>query len=722
MSKADSVAKVDALLRPNNIVIVGATDRPGGWPGQIYNNLKRYGFAGNVYPVNPRYETVWGVECYPNVSSLPEKPDHMLVIVPAKVAAATLREGAKAGARSATVFAGGFGESGGGAVVLTAAEMKTLIADSGLAVSGPNCMGNMAGGHRLLTVPDDRMGEIGSGPVAIVGQSGGITTALYRALADRGTRAGYIVMTGNELGLTTADFIRYFTADEDTKVIVSFVETVKDPDDFLDACRGAQKAGKPIVMFKIGGSAASRAAALAHTGSLAGALEVFDAVAGQAGVVRMDSLDGIIEAVEYFIHSPLPKGPRATAITLSGGFKGLLLECAERNGVQFPELAPDTIAALKGVLGDEVSLGNPIDGGFTVVASRQAYYDCIDILARDTNTDVLLLQEELPRQENAKAENLRGMNARVAAGVPKPFAVLSMTSYMLTDYSRTLRKELGLIPFLQEVNKGLRAVGAAGAYAVARRAAEAEGAVPAGSSDAAAKARALLGKARPLGDFRVLNEVDAKALIGAYGIGTPKESVATTADGAVAAARKIGYPVVLKGVAAELTHKTDAGAVMLGLEDDDAVRTAFAAIHANVAKAHPGVELDGVLVCAFVGGGLELVLGIQRDAEMGPVVMFGGGGVALELYKDVTFGAPPLNRARAEAMIAATKAGRLIQGYRGQKSYDYEAVVGALMAVGRLAHDLRDVIESVDVNPFLALPKGGGGVALDALVVLGKNA
>lgn len=721
MSPHASVSRVEALLHPKNVVIVGATDRPGGWPGRVYENLKKYGFAGNVYAVNPRYDTVWGVKCYPSVSKLPEAPDHLLVIVPAKAAVETLIEGGKAGARSATVFAGGFGEGGGGATLITAADMEGIIRKSGLAVSGPNCMGNLSGAHRMLTIPDDRMGEIGPGPVAIVGQSGGISTALYRALADRGMATGYIVMSGNELGLTAADFIRYFTADGQTKVIVSFVETVKDPEDFLDACRGAQKAGKPIVMFKIGGSAASRAAALAHTGALAGSLDVFDAVAGQAGVIRMDSLDGIVEAVEYFLHAAPPQSNRATAITLSGGFKGLLLECAERNGVVFPELAAETLQALRKVLGEDVTLGNPIDGGFAVVANRQTYYDCIDILARDANTDILLLQEELPRTDTAdrKADNLRAMEQRVAAGVPKPFAVLSMTSYMMTDFSRKLRQELLHLPFLHEINKGLRAVGAAGTYSMLRRqAASEEAAKPTGK--APAEARALLAKARPVGGLRALNEADAKALIGHYGIATPKEAVVGSVDEAVEAARRIGFPVVLKAVSAEITHKTDAGAVKLDLKDETALREAYAAVERNVAKAAPKARIDGMLIGAFVTGGLELVLGIQRDKEMGPVVMVGGGGVALELYKDVAFGAPPLSRARAEAMIDATKAGRLIRGYRGQKAYDRDAVVAALQAIGRFAYDFRDVIESVDVNPFVVLPEGKGGVALDALVVLGE--
>ena len=291
---------------------------------------------------------------------------------------------------------------------------------------------------------------------------------------------------------------------------------------------------------------------------------------------------------------------------------------------------------------------------------------------------------------------------------------------MLFRSSRNLRQELRHVPFLQEVNKGLKAIGSAGFWSIYREAAMKDaGAAGTSPAGAQAKGNGLLGKARPVGGFKVLNEVDAKALIGAYGIKTPAEAVAASADEAVAAAKRIGYPVVLKGVSAEVTHKTDAGAVMLNLKDDDAVRSAFTAIKANIAKHHPEARIDGVLVGTFVGGGLELVLGIQRDAEMGPVVMFGGGGVALELYKDVTFGAPPLTRARAEAMIEATKAGRLIRGYRGQKAYDREAVIQALISISYLAHDFRDRIESVDVNPFLALPEGKGGVALDALVVLG---
>src|SRR5438132_12480671 len=537
LSPQQRLEGVRALFAPRNIAIVGASDRPGNWSARVFRSLRRFDFPGAIYPVNPRNATVWGGErCYASLSELPEAPDHVVVIVPGAAAVGAIKEAGEAKARSATVFSGGFGEGGDPQRRPLAADVKRVIEAAGLAVSGPNCMGNLSAPHRLMTIPDDRIAQLERGPVAIVGQSGGIVMAIHRALLARGMATSYAVTSGNELGLAMADYIRFLADEPDIRAIACFIESIKDAHDFRSACEYARGAGKPVVAVKIGGSEESRNAALAHTGALAGALQCFDAVAETIGVVRVDTLDEIVETVEYFCHAAPPTGPRLGALSFSGGLKGLMLEAAARNGLSFPPLLPATNAKVSEVLGVGTSLGNPLDAGFAALSSPEAYFRCIEVLLADPNIDVLLLQEELPPAPrlNNKVENLRQIDKKVAEGASKPIAVVSMISYMLTEHSREFRAGLKNLPVLQEVDKALKAVGAAGRYGALRALAMKEAATEVAPAEKPDIAPILHGRRNAAGDGRsLLNEVESKKLLRAYGIRTPREQVAGGIEDAV---------------------------------------------------------------------------------------------------------------------------------------------------------------------------------------------
>jgi acetyltransferase len=723
LTREQRLEGVRALFAPRNIAIVGASDRPGNWSNRVFRSLRKFNFPGKVYPVNPRNPTVWGGEtCYPSLRALPERPDHIVIIVPGAAAVGAIAEAGEVKARSATVFSGGFGEGGDPKGLALGAELKRAIETAGLAVSGPNCMGNLAAVHRLMTIPDDRISELERGPVAIIGQSGGIVMSIHRALLARGVNTGYAVTSGNEMGLATADYIRCLADDPDIRAIACYIETIKHAGDFRAACEYAREAGKPVVAVKIGGSEESRKAALAHTGALAGSLQCFDAVAEAVGVVRVDTLDELVETVEYFTHATPPRGPRLGAMTFSGGLKGLMLEAAERNGLSFPPLLPETSAKVSEVLGVGTSLGNPLDAGFAALSSAEAYFRCIEVLQRDPNIDVLILQEELPPAPrlNNKVENLRKVDEMIANGAPKPMAVVSMISYMFTEHTKTFRQELKHLPVLQEVDKALKAVARAGRYGAVKALAAAEAKSDTGRIRP--DVSAILARAAAAANgLSVLNEADSKALLRAYGIESPKEITAAGVDDTVRAANAIGYPVVVKLLSADVTHKSDIGGVILGIHNEEELRGACDRLARNLDRARPGTKLEQVIVAQQVMGGVELVLGVQRDTEVGPVVMFGAGGVLLELTKDVSFGAVPLPPWQARAMMEGTAAGRLLKGYRGAPPCDEAAVLAALGKLGQLAYDLGDRIESIDINPFVALPQGRGAVALDALVVLRGN-
>ena len=713
-----SVRKVAALTSPRNAVLVGASDRPGSYSARVLANLRRYGFPGPVYLVNPRRGEIAGERCYPDVASLPQPPDHLVVLVPAAGVVETLTAGAAAGARSATVISAGFGEGFDQNAAALGRSLAEAIARTGLAVSGPNCMGNVCSKSRLVTLAEERPLLVEVGPVALVGQSGGMMLFANQALQERALPPSYLITSGNEAGLTLADYIAFLAGEPEVKVILLYVEAVSQRARFLAACRAARAAGKAIVALKLGQSEEGRTAALAHTGSLAGQVAAFDAVAGEAGVVRAGTLDDAIEMTELLAHTGAPAGRRLGAVTLSGALRGLLLDAAERHGLAFPPLAPATTARLEAALTVGSLVGNPTDGGFGVLSSDDNFMASVAALDADPNTDLVLVQETLPRAAgSARAERyIRLVDDFAATRATKPIAFITPISLGQNDYSRAVRAKAPHVSFLQEPDKTLRVIAAVARGAERERLAAT---MPADSevSVASAQRQAIIARLRALATTEpvALDEVVSKEVLRAYGIATPAETMVTTRTEAIAAAACIGYPVVLKAVAAALTHKSDAGGVALGLADADALGAAWDRMTAALA-AH---RLAGMLVARHIDGGVELALGLDRDPEMGPVVMAGSGGVLLELMRDVAFCAPPVSREKARDLIARLAAARLLAGWRGAAALDTEAVVDALCALGDLATDLADVMQSVDVNPFVALPRGG--LALDALVVLQRK-
>lgn len=702
---------VDALLNPRNVVLVGASDRARHWSGRVWNNLKRFDFPHPVYPVNPNRDKIWGAKCYPTLDALPEAPDHVILFVPADVSLDLLETAAGLGARSATIYAAGFGEGDEARGRERERRLRQVIADTGIAISGPNCMGNVAGKARLVTLADDSLARVGPGPVAVVTQSGAMCLMINRTLADRGLHAGYLVTCGNQTGTNTADYIRYFAADPDVKVVLSYLELVVDRESYLDACRQAGDAGKPVVTVKAGASEAGRAAAMAHTGSLVGSIKAFDAVTAGTGVIRLDAMEDAIEAVEYFAHRAAPKGGRVFVMTNSGALKGMVSDAAARLGIALPAPEAATVDKLREILGDRPGLENPFDSMGTLTTER--YIGCLEAIAADANFDMLLIGEEFPQIEGIqrKIDNLNAIE-HWAQAADKPVVLFTALVEGASDYARQFRKTLAHLPVLFETDKTLRVIKAITEFGMRPTVALIE---PGPPIPLAALEDAPLEDAKTA---QALDEIASRDVLAAYGIPCVEASLTHDAAGAVAAADAMGYPVVAKAVSAALAHKTEAGAVMVGLMDAGAVSEAYDAIIKNV-KAHaPDAELAGILIARHMSGGIELALGIHHDAEMGPVVMFGAGGVLVELIDDVAVGRPKMDETEARAMVARTRVGRLLAGYRGGAVHDLDAVIAAIMALGRLAHHHGERIESLDVNPFYVRPVGQGAVALDALVVL----
>jgi acyl-CoA synthetase (NDP forming) len=697
---------IDALLAPRNVVLVGASDR--NWSVRVHENLRRFAFEGPVFLVNPNRDRLWDKPCYRTLADLPEAPDHLALFVPADQTLDILDDAR--GARSASLYAAGFGEGGDAHGLERAARLRGTLSRTRIAAVGPNCMGLAVGQSRLSTIPDEQLSALKPGPVAVLTQSGMLAQTLSRGVESTGHSLAYLISCGNQIGLTFADYIDRLAEDDDLRVIACYAEAVPDADRFFAAARKANRNGKTIVLVKIGGSKAARQAALAHTGAMAGGHAAFDALAREAGVVRVESLEDLVEAIAFLARAPRPRGRRVAVLTNSGAIKSLLTEAADSAGVVFPTLSETTQSQLLAAIPDAVPAA-VYDTKKTI--STDQYLASVRALHDDPNIDVVLVAEELPRAAgiDRKINNLRALDKWIATEAVKPVAIFSPITLSESAYMQDIRAELINTPWLRDLSKSLRVIARSAMLDLP----------PLKPGSITAERRAALQRLQQTrtrsGSAEALSEAASKQLLTLYGVALPPEEVVADVEQAERAAARIGYPVVLKAVSADVPHKSDAGLVLLGLNNAAAVRDAARTITSRCAAIN--AKLEGLLVARQMTGGIEMAAGIHRDPEMGHVIMVSLGGVWLEVFADSAFGPPGLDLARGRAMIASVKASQLLDGYRGAPACDVEALANILVGLGQLALDFGDVLESVDVNPILVRPDGA--YALDGLVVLASS-
>ena len=453
---------------------------------------------------------------------------------------------------------------------------------------------------------------------------------------------------------------------------------------------------------------------MAHTGALAGSIETFDAISTREGVIRVRGLDELLETTECFVHAEPPKSNRLAAVSLSGGKRGLLIDAFYSAGMNFAPLSASATEKLTKMLGPGSIVGNPLDAGFAAVVDPSVYMQSIQIMIDDPDTDIVIIDAELPKAPHELRErNLRIVNEK-AAKANKPVIYISTMSIGFTEFTKELRKSLPHIAVMQGLDRAVGAIKSLIEYASLRKE------VPDAVSTSSASARATLEKTLKGAQGAALDEVASKKLLKAYGIPVSREEIAQTAADAVKIAKKIGFPVVAKVVSADILHKSDIGGVVLNINSAAEVKKAFNDITARVKKLKGKPKLEGILIAQQVKADLELVVGASLDAEMGPVVLFGTGGVDIELMKDVALAGAPLDADEARQLISRTKAGVKLKGYRGKPALHEASAVKALVGLSNLIADAGSRIASIDVNPFLINTKTG--VAVDGLIVLNNAA
>ncbi|MCH7711462.1 MAG: acetate--CoA ligase family protein [Proteobacteria bacterium] len=676
---------ISTILKPRSIAIVGASER-ARWPGIIYSNLLDHGYGGKVYPVNPRYREIWGVRCHPSLDAVGEPIDHAVIIVPAAGVLEIIKDGVEAGIKSATVYAAGIGDGETAEAQDRGRRLVEICARSGLIVAGPNCMGAMSWREKLFLYPNSDVGNLAPGAVGVVFQSGGTLQTWVRSSGARGIRFSYAISSGNELNVDLADYLNFLIDDAETRIIALFIESIRRGDAFKAAAARALDARKPILVVKSGRSERAAAAALSHTGAIAGDWAAFGAMCERYGIVQCPTLDDLTESVLAFTQARLAKGPGIGFVTTSGGSVNLLYDYAEETGATFPEFAPETVARLRPGIAPHIAIRNPLDCGIPSGIETQAMF-CRAVLD-DPNIDMIALASRAGRVGPEEAAPLKAL----AAGTEKPVIAFERMRYPLPAGAIEYQDDLA-IPHLQGLPETLRALAALAFYGA--RAGKTPRTPPA-----------------PAGDAAGLEGPAFDALLNAKGVTLPKCALVPSATEAAAAATAIGLPVALKIVAPAYSHKPEIGGVLLGLGTAEAVAEGAAALEARVRAVDAKALITGYLVQEMVSG-VEMIVGCRDDATFGPVVLLGAGGVHVELIIDASLRLLPVEADDVSAMIGELKAAELLAGFRGQAPADTEALIRAVVGLGEIYLDHRHLLADLEVNPLIVRPNGGGVAAVD---------
>ncbi|MGQ0751534.1 MAG: acetate--CoA ligase family protein [Betaproteobacteria bacterium] len=699
---------LERFFNPRAIAIVGASRDLGTISGQPLKFLKSHGYPGTLYPVNPRYEEVAGVKCYAKLADLPETPDLALILVNAARVADVLRECGAKGIPYAIIFSSGFSEVGGGGIALQR-ELAAIAGEYDIGVIGPNCQG-------MINIADRVFAGFGSvfnadyepGAVSMVSQSGGFGFSVMNLSSkDGGLAFRQMVTTGNEIGVSTLDFIEYYIRDPQTGLIAAYVEGLKDARRLIEVGRKALDAGKPVLMWKVGNTEQGQRAAASHTANLGGAMALYQAAFRQAGILQVEDVQDVIDYGRAFRSGRLPQGNRLAIITISGG-AGILMtdECIGR-GMQLAGLAPDTLARLREFVPSFGSLLNPVDVTAAIFNDLSLINRTLRTIIDDPNVDcVAMINASL---QGEIAARIASEIVAVAKEAEKPLLlawsardVVAPEAYALLDAAR--------IPHYKSPVRCGRALAALSWYAAAQRRLQmVRTEAPLVLKSAAARV-ALAGQTSDVAEHQ------AKRVLAEYGIPVTREALATTRAQALAAAQRIGYPVTLKIQSPDISHKTEARAVALGIANDEELARAYDAVVANALAHKPGAKIDGVLVQEMVTGGVETIVGIVNDPLFGPALMFGLGGVFAEVLKDVAFRLAPVTPSIAREMIAEIKGHAVLAGARGRPPADIDALAEVLVRLSALALDLEAHLAELDINPLFVMERGRGVKAADALI------
>jgi acyl-CoA synthetase (NDP forming) len=690
------MSDLDPFFHPRGVALIGASSDPERIGGRPLRFMLESGFKQPLYAVNKNGGEVQGVRAYTSILDVPGNVDHAIVCVPAPAVPAAVGECIRKGVRCIQVLTAGFAELGAAGRAQQDAILAACRA-AGVRLIGPNSLGLLnveTGLHATFSTLLDGA-KPRAGTIALATQSGAFGSCAYGMATLRGLGFSKIVATGNEADVDVAECIAYLASDPSTRVILAAVESCRDGNRLRDALRAAAAAGKPVVVMKVGRTDLGAAAASTHTGSLAGNDAIYDTVFAECGAWRAHSIEEMLD-IAYLctVTGNLPRGDSMGVVTGSGGIGVLMADHAGELGLTMPPLPEPAAQAARELLPFAVA-ANPLDMTAQVTSVKAGVTRTLEVMLQHGGYDSVLAYLAHSGLSARRFESSLAPLQELHDRHPDQVLVL----VMLSDPEVTSRLDAIGIPVFADPSRAVKAVAAAAAMRRRR--------------EVLARAEAVEPARGPLPD--VSTEYLAKRVLAQAGLPVLPESLCTTPEEAASAARRIGFPVVAKIVSPDIAHKTEVGGVMLNLQDAPAVQGAFDQLMARARQAAPHAKLDGVLIGPMVKGGAEVIVGIHRDPTFGPMVMYGAGGTAVELYKDVAFASAPLSAERAQALVDRVRSSALLRGWRGAPTCDEAALVQALCAVSRFAAAHADEIESIDINPLLV--RREGAACLDAVIV-----
>lgn len=702
-------AGLDAFFNAKGIAIVGASDDITKIGGRPVHLLRKYGYAGPIYPINPKSAEIQGLPAYKSVRDTPSAPEMAILAVPANATADAVRDCAARGVRGVIVLSSGFTEAGPEGAAMQA-EIVAIARANGMRLLGPNCLGT-------VNVTDGVIGSFSialeenmplAGRVGIVSQSGNVGSHTMQNVANRGLGVSRFIATGNEADVDVSDGIAALAEDDATQVILCCMETCRNAASLIEALAMARSRGKPVIVLKIGSSEHGQAAAASHTGALTGSDAVIDAVFRRHGALRVRSVEALIDvghAAALLLPQRLPRNDAVTLVAASGGFGIMMADAMSEAGLTLPPLAEATRARIREAV-PTAGTHNPVDASAQMSSRPDILLKMLGALLDDPSGSAVVLFLSL----SLFNKRLRGVFMEALAKVREthPARLLVVISQGPADAIAELNA-LG-VPVFGSIDAA--ALGIAGLVRLGRLR----------DKETLAPSASLPVTPQSIDPAVFRNEFFAKQALREFGIGVPRETIVASADDAVNAAALTGYPVVLKVASEDIAHKTEIGGVALDLQDADAVRAAHARLLANVARHAPDARLDGVLVAPMLRGGTEMIAGVSRDPVFGPVVMVGIGGIYAEVLKDVAVQAAPVTEADALDMIRSLKMFPLLDGARGQAKADIAAVARTVARLSEFACRHADDVAEIDMNPILVRPEGEGVVVLDALMIAASSA
>ena len=734
---------LDALFWPRAIALVGVSPDRTIIRGRIVEAVTLHGFDGPLYAVSRSHDEIAGIACYPSVEALPGPVDLAIIAIPAEHVAATLRACGERGVKAAVVISSGFGEERGDAGAARQRVIADIAREFDMAVVGPNAEGFLNGRMPLAATFSPAVVHVENGlrpeasrarGMAVVSQSGGIGFSFFHRGRPKAMNFSFVVSTGNEAGLDAMDIADYLVEDDETAVVLAFLEGIRSPRKLLRVATRAAALRKPLIFAKVGRSEAAAAAAASHTASLAGAARSYDAVFRRYGIVPGEDQEHMVDvgAAFAFFGDRLPKGTRVGVLTPSGGAGAWLADVCELHGLTVPELDAQTRAAIDRMLPAYGASRNPVDVTAQVIFTV-GYAPPLELLAGAPGIDAVLVAGSLShaRYIERDFENL----VRIGRSVDKPVIFCGYTR--ADPHAVELLARAGF-PCTTSMANAAKAVLAMNEYraflerfdGATSQPARVDGPLVGGLSDVAparlphpGMARvdgSLTGGSSDAGEGAVVCEHDAKMLLSSRGVGgIPAGALALDAGEAARIARELGGPVAMKVQSGDIPHKSESGGIALGVEGADAAYEAFERITRSARAFAPGAVIRGVRVERMADPGVEVIVGVSRDPDFGPMLAVGLGGVLVEVLDDVVLSPAPVDAVEAREMLRGLRGRRILDGVRGAPPADVDALVALLVSVSEFAASAGDALEALDLNPVIVHPRGQGVTVADAGIVTG---